>query len=373
MGKTSHLFRSLFTLPAIVMLLATGCSSKTSTLTSEEMSNAAAPAAPPAQVTVPISTEPGSTRKDPIAMNTLVSIPGWDIKVIQFLRGEEAMTIINTPEWQAQPLPEGQEYALAKIYLKCTALDDNAHSLGISELFITGSSNVGYGDTMDSWPQPEFLYEEMYTADEVEGWIDAVIPTDEQNLMVALNVTQDDIRTTRYFALQEGASIVIPSEVANLSPNELGVDYAQPAPAGQQVITPDWEVTVLKSLSGQEAEVAMGKDSGEYTPPPEGTEYLLLQVRLRYHSSTDVPIWMGGDRFYPIDTTDGSRLDVDTAYYYGQTDLVWLSKILLPGAETDGWVYMTVLLGTTQPVIAFDPDYSYSPEKGGNLRYLALK
>ena len=373
MGKSKYLLSLIFTIFTVLVLLTAGCSSSTSTQSSTNASNPVTNPTPTVEIVPTVSVEPGSSRKNPIPMNTLVSIPGWDIKVIQFLRGAEALSIINTPDWQAQPLPEGQEYALAKIYLKCTALDDNYHSLGISEMFITGSSNVGFGDTMDSWPQPEFLYEEMYTADEVEGWIDAVIPTAEKNLMVALNVTQDDVRTTRFFALQEGASIVLPAELAGLSPNELGVDYTNPAPAGQQVITPDWEITVLNSLSGQEAEVALGKDSGEYTPPPEGTEYLLLEVKLRYHNSLEVPMWMGGDRFYPIDTTDGSRLQVEQVYYYGQTDLVWLSKILLPGAETDVWVYMTIPSGTTQSVIAFDPDYSYSPEKGGNLRYLAVK
>jgi hypothetical protein len=373
MGRPHSFVRLLFPFVILTLLISSGCSSETAPPVTQGSADQVSTVSPTKEGAVPITTDPGTSRTTPLPLNTLISIPGWDIQVLEFLRGADALNIINTPERQAQPLPEGQEYALAKIYLKCTAIDDNYHSLGISDIFITGSSNVAYGDMLDGWPQPEFLYEDMYTADELEGWIDAVIPTDEQNLMVALNVTQDDVHYTRYIALQDGASISLPSELAALNPNDLGVGYSRPAQAGQTVITPDWEVTLLSSLSGAEADAAMGKGTSDYTPPSEGMEYLLLQVRVNYISTNDVPVWIGGDNFYPIDTANGWRLKVDWIYPYGQTDRVRLGKTLLPGAETEGWVFMTIPSGTSQPVIAFDPDYSSSQKIDGNLRYLLVK
>ena len=373
MGRPRYTIRFIIYLLIFMILITVGCSSKTAAPVSQGESNPITAKPSAEKTTAPVISEPGFTRKNPIPMNTLISIPGWDLKVLEFLRGEEALKVINTADWQAQPLPEGQEYALAKIYLKCTAMDDNDHSLGISDIFITGSSNVAYGDTMDGWPQPEFLYEDMYTADEVEGWIDAIIPTDEQNLMVALNTTSEDVHYTRYIALQDGASISLPPELANLSPNELGADYTKPAVAGQTVITPDWEVTVLTSLSGADAEAAMGNGTPEYTPPSEGNEYLLVEVRVRYISKNEAPIWVGGDAFYPIDTSNGWRLQVDHNYLYGLPERVWLGKTLLPGAETEGWIYMTIPSGTTQPVIAFDPQYYPSERPKGNQRYFLIR
>lgn len=355
MDKRLCSLRTLFPLAAFLFLIPLACTI-TSTL-------------PTAQgVTNPASTAQGSTRKNPVPLGTLISIPGWDIEVREFVRGEAALDIVNAADRQAETLPQGQEYALAKIFLRSTSLDADPHSLGISELFITGSKNVLYGDTMDSWPQPEFLFEDMYTAEAVEGWIDAVIPTNEQNLMVVLDAYENDDRYTRFLALEKGASVSLPAEFSNLKPNELGVNSDNPATPGQQVISPAWEITVLNSIQGQEAETILGKDNSNYTPPGEGFEYLLLQVSLRYINPDDVPAWVGPGEFYALDES-GSRSQGDWIYTPTQSDRVWLSETVLPGAELEGWVAVTIPAGTGRPVIAFNPD----GRMGENLRYLAVR
>jgi hypothetical protein len=386
MDKPHYLIRALFPLVAILIMSLTGCSSNTAQpstdantnpdptmLSADETIDQATNVATAEENSIPISTEPGTTRETPIPLNTLISIPGWDIQVLEFLRGEDALSVINTTDWQAQPLPEGQEYALAKVYLKCTALDDDYHSLGISEMFITGSSNVAYGDTIDGWPQPEFLFEDMFTADAVEGWIDAVIPADEQNMMMVVDVDEDNNRYTRYFALEDGASISLPAELVDLNPNELGVNASDPAPVGQQVITPDWEVTVLKTVQGQEASSILETDNPNYSPPSEGMEYLLLQVELYYISENDVPAWVSGDIFYPMDATTNFPVEVDSIYLNGQSDWVRLSGNILPGAVFQSWVPLTIPTEAENIIIVFDPDRYTSPRTEEDLRYLAFK
>ena len=117
-------------------------------------------------------------------------------------------------------------------------------------MFMTGSDYKGYGDTMDSWPQPEFLFEDMFTAETVEGWIDAVIPTDEQNLMVVVDDESNGNRTTRFLALEAGASISLPADLSSLKPNGLGVDVTNPVPPGQAAISSTWEIsTVIPSVA----------------------------------------------------------------------------------------------------------------------------
>ncbi len=314
----------------------------------------------------------GTTRKNPMPLGKLVSIPGWDVKVLEFVRGEAALAIINTTDWQADPLPQGQEYALAKIFLRCTSMDDSTHSLGLSEMFITGSHNQAYGDSMDSWPQPEFLYEDMYTAEAVEGWIDAVIPTDEQELMVVLDVYEDSIRDTRFLALEAGASISLPAQLANLQSNDLGVSIENPATVGQKVVSPAWEITLLDSIRGQEAETILGTDNDYYEPPAAGYEYLLLQVKLRYADPNDLPVWVGPDTFSTLDES-GYTVNGDWIYIPRQSDRVWLSSRILPGAELEGWVPVTIIAGTARPIVAFEPDSYSSGSAEENLRYLAVK
>jgi hypothetical protein len=320
----------------------------------------------------PASSGLGTTRKDPLPPATLISIPGWDIEVLEFLRGQEALNVINTADWQVEPLPLGQEYALAKLFLRCTSLDANPHSLGISELFITGSSNLAYGDTMDSWPQPEFLFEDMYTAETVEGWIDAVIPSGEQDLMVVLNVEDESGRSTRFLALDDGASISLPTEWTGLKPNDLGMNISNPAPAGQTVISPDWEINVLTSVRGQQVEIILSENNSNYVPPETGLERLLLQVHLRYLNPVDIPLWVGRDNFYVLDES-GYKVQGDWIYLPSPSDRVWLSETILPGAELEGWVTLSIPVGTDPVVFVFDPDYYNSAGTGQNIRYLMVR
>ncbi len=359
MSTRISLLRPIFKLVAILSLIPLACTINSSIPSAQGPSN-------------PVSGEAGTSRKNPIPLNTLVSIPGWNIKVMEFLRGENALEVIDTPDWQPDPLPPGQEYALAKIFVQNTSLEDDYQSLGISELFITGSHNVAYGDTMDSWPQPEFLFEDMFTAETVEGWIDAVIPTDEQDLMVVLDVDKDNERYIRYFVLQNGASISIPANYSNAIPNDLGVEVDNPAPAGQNVITPIWEITVMGSLRGQEAETILEKDNPSYSPPETGIERLLLKVKLHYINPNDVPTWVGTDTF-SVSQEIGNPIQGSWIYLPPQSDMVWLAMKVLPGAELEGWVAINIPAGENNPIIIFDPDEYGTDQTVSNLRYLAVK
>jgi hypothetical protein len=359
MDKNGNFPRKVFPLVISLFLIPLACTINTSILATPGIKR-------------PDPAAAGLTRKNPVPLNTLISIPGWDIKVIEFLRGEAALAVVNAAEWQADPLPAGQEFALAKIFVRCTSLDENYHSLGISEMSMTGSRNVTYGDTMDSWPQPEFLFEDMYTAEAVEGWIDAVIPTDEQNLMVILNVEENGNRSTRFLALEEGASVSLPADISSSESNALGVEIIDPAPAGQVAISPDWEISVLESIRGQEAEAILEKDNSNYSPPEAGAEYLLLRVRLRYISPEDLPVWVGADKF-SVANESSSTISGGWIYLPPGSGRAWISNTILPGAELEGWVALTMAAGEANPVIAFHPDEYSSMGTDQNLRYLAIK
>ena len=64
---------------------------------------------------------------------------------------------------------------MAKKYVKGTATISNAHYLGISNMSMTGSKNVPYGNMINGWPEPEFLFEDMLAGETVERWMDAII------------------------------------------------------------------------------------------------------------------------------------------------------------------------------------------------------
>lgn len=319
----------------------------------------------------PITTtkEIGKTRADPIPKGTLVSVPGWQIEVVDFLRGEEARKIVDFGDSTEESLAADWEYALAKVSVRCTALDNKAHDLGISEMFMSGDRNLSYGDSMDGWPQPEFLFEDMYSAEIVEGWVDAVIPKDEHNILLVVDVDQYENRTTRYFELEENASIRLSDELNNLEPNQVGLTPDAPASPGQTVITPDWEFTILENLTGTEAETLMQKDNIYYVPPENGFGYLVLKFQLVYKNKNEIPFWVGYDTFYTLDENGDM---VQGAMIYDPPGLDWISDQVLPGAKIVAWVSMYTKSDIASPIIVFDPDrYKYEGQNV-NIRYLKI-
>ena len=295
----------------------------------------------------------GLTRQHPIPLGTLVSVPNWDIQVVEFLRGEAAAALVNSGNRQFDPPPAGYEYALAKIFLRCTDLEPRAHSLYVDELYITGSSHIGFWDLMDGWPAPEFLYEDMYTAEAVEGWIDGLVPLTETNMMVVLDLEAfNEPRITRFFELEPGASIVPSGEMFGQTPNDLGISRDQPASIGDKVVMAEWDITILDALRGEEALAALTKDSPNYQGPEEGDEYLLIKMIAHYFGEADLPV-----SFY-----DGYfRTEVDGNTYHGrirypmQSDFTWVNSIIFPGATVEGWGIVSLPEGLTNPVITFRP------------------
>lgn len=314
----------------------------------------------------------GITRKTPIKLGKLVSLPSWDIQVTQFYRGQQALKVINAGEWKPDPAPEGKEYVLAKVFVRCTSLDEKYHSIGISQMFITGDRNVSYGDMLDGWPQPEFLFEDMYTAEQVEGWVDAIVPVDEHNLELVFDDNENGDRTVRFFELGKGASISLLKNSSGEQVNEIGIDKTQPASVGQKMVSSNWEVTVIAYNAGGDAEQILQNGNSYYAQPEQGEWYALLEVKIKYVSQTDAPAWVGADRFYGLGS-DGYAFNTSWIYLPEKSDLNWLGSNVLPGAELQGWVAVRVPAGDTTRIVAFDPGINSSNTNSEPVRYVILK
>ena len=320
----------------------------------------------------PAESEAGLSRSNPIPLGTMISVPGWDIQVLEFLRGEAAEAVVNGGDRKFDPPPEGYEYALAKVFLRCTNMDGNAHSIGISEMYITGSSHIQFRDYLDGWPAPEFLYEDMFTAEVVEGWIDARTPISEENLMLVYDLDRyEEPRITRYFELEASASIVPSGAMFEQTPNEVGVTMDQPASIGELMIMPEWDITVLSSMRGEEALTLLKQDSPNYSGPEEGDEYALVEVVIHYFGEEDLPVSVYDGNFY---------IEVDGNTYRGrirypmQSDFNWINEVVFPGATLEGWTIVSLPKGIANPVIAFNPGAftSNRDQTGEYVRYFTI-
>ncbi len=322
----------------------------------------------------PVSpSKPGATRQNPIPLGQLVSTPGWDVQVQEFYRGDQALEILRQDSPDTPPAPEGSEYAVASVYIRCTSIDDAPHSISLGEMFMTGDQLGAHTDEFDELPAPEFLYKDLFTAETYPGWVDAIVPKSEQNLILVFDpVYGDDVAPPYYFALEDGASIAIPAEFQEMQPTQAGQDPAAPLPLGETAVTDDWQVRVLEVIRGDEALEAVKDTSSMNEPLEEGMEYILVSLGLNYINTDDRPVSLSEQAFRSRDP-NGNEVWQTGVYLPKPWTRPWVYTRLFPGAHTEGWAVLKAPANGSGITLVFDPDVDAPGDPSGNIRYLALE
>lgn len=324
-----------------------------------------------------LPTELGKTREKPYPPFTRLILPEWDFQVRQVLRGEQAWQLIQAQSPNTAPPPAGQEYLLVLVRAHCKNLESHCGDIGLTNLLVTGDSLRALKDTLWDIPMPELYFADIYTAEEVEGWTDALVGQDENNLMLVIDLqspdpsTGEDARLVRYIALQDGASLSLPADLAAVQPNELGKTPQTPAPLGQLVVSNDWEITLMEALRGPQA-LAKVKQVNPDNPDPEaGMEYILFHIRLRFIGREDAPHELYMSNFIWTDASD-NRYQAPTIYGKSDPPGFWAQPDLFPGGSAEGWMLVQAPAG--QPgVVIFDPDLHKPGHPQENIRYLAVE
>ncbi len=266
MHRKTHPVILFFTIILAAALLGTACSTSTSPAGTQSenpqvtLNVAPGEDVPPGEEAPPADapqspSQPGATRQNPIPLGQLVSTPGWDIQVQEFYRGDQALEILRQDSPDTPPPPEGSEYAVASVYIRCTSIDDAPHSISLGEMYMTGDQLGTHKDEFDELPAPEFLYKDLFTAETFTGWVDGIIPATERDMILVFDpVYGGDVAPPYYFALENGASIAIPAEYQGIQPDPKGwKDPGCPLPLGETAVTDDWQVRVLEVIRGDEA------------------------------------------------------------------------------------------------------------------------
>ena len=324
-----------------------------------------------------LAPEIGMTRFLPYPTYTTVVLPEWDFQVRQVLRGDAAWQLIRSQSPNSPPAPAGQEYILALVSARCKNWESECPDIALANLFVTGSSHLILNDTLWDIPAPELYYADIYTAEEMEGWSDALLPVGDPNPLLVIDVTSsdaatgEDTRFLRYIALQDGASLAVPAELAAIQPNELGKTRAAPAPRGETVVTGEWQVSIGEVIRGADA-AAKIKQVNDNNPDPEaGMEFILCYVRVRRIGGPDAPRALYDSHFYWSDAA-GERYFTPTIYGSSDPPNFWARIGLFPGGSAEGWMAAQAPIG--QPgVIVFDPDRNESGYQPVNVRYLSVE
>jgi hypothetical protein len=331
----------------------------------------ATPAPTPGAVQV---ADLGLSRADPLPRGARVQVPGWDLQVLDVLRGDAAWQRIVADDADAAPPPEGKAYVVLRLRARCTQVDAYSHSLGVSELYVTGSALLAHEDLLQDVPGPELVFMDFYTAEQWEGWMEVLIDEDEHDLMLVLAQIPwgaDPRDHVRYVALDEGASLTVPDEVLAVPRNDLGLDLAQPAPLGEVVISEDWEIAVLEALHGAQAWAFVQELSARNDPPAEGTAYTMLEVRVRNVSADDGARRVSLADFFAV-ASDGSTYETPRIRSEDRIATFWRQRGLFPGGAHQGWVPLQIPVEDEGAVLRFAPREPSGEVATGNTRFLDL-
>lgn len=317
----------------------------------------------------------GLTRENPYPIGELVtSVPGWHFRVMDLLRGQAAYEVMNSGNDQFDLPPEGLEYVLVKLFVRRTAQGEYPVDIGLGELGITGSNHVVYLDQEMRWPQPEIFFVDMFTAEKMETWIDVIMPVDEDNLMVVVDIEdwETNERHTRFLAVDEGAMVSVSCDPFDQESNDIGINLENPARHGELLVMEHWKVTLLNTIRGESVMDFIHEYDPNHRPPDEGTTYLLAQFRLSYFNREDKPYEIFFDNFSLVDR-EGSLISSYRTRRPQGGQGVWLNQVkLLPGAEIEGWVVFVVPEDTSDPIVQVNLKEAVWAQNGNALRYIQI-
>ena len=307
----------------------------------------------------------GMSRGNPVELGEVAVAANWDFRVTEVQRGEPAWAALQAANRFNDPAPEGMEYVLVKIWVKAKHQDQGQHSISGSDFKLTGDRYVEYFQEGAVNPDPDLRFQVVSGA-EVEGWSSYLVGQEEGNLMLLFDELADyDDARYRYAAIEKGATLGVPPELAGIEPTQLGATRDAPAPLGETVTTQEWEMTVTEVIRGEEAWKLLLAANQFNDPPDDGMEYVLVRVRVRLVAAQELAEYVNG---YDM------RASGSAGIIYEPRSLVEpeprLDVALYPGGIHEGWVALQIAAGEAGIMMVYESLFDFT---GENTRYLSLE
>lgn len=307
---------------------------------------APSPTVPPSPTPAPI----GRGRANPAPIGQVITVPGWEVKVLDVKRGDTAWQLIKAANQFNKPAPEGREYVLATVQVKYTGSDTKEQTVSSGDWDLTGSKYIRYSPAFGA--EPKRLDAKLFSGGQAEGMVAFLAGKDETNLeLIYQPLFSFDPKTMVYFAAEPGAKLTVPADLASLKADDQGKQRTAPVALGQKVIAAGWEVTVLEAKRGDAAWQAI-KAANQFNQPPEaGKEYVLALVHLRYVDRAAGDSTAGTSGMFRV--TGGKNVVYDAPSVVLPSPE--LEGYLYAGGETTGWVKGQAEQGETGLMLVFRP------------------
>lgn len=310
-----------------------------------------------------VAQQQGESRVQPFPVGTVAATDYWEIQVLEVLRGQQAWQQIHAANRYNLPPPEGQEYLLLRMRVRCGDLGAEAMcELGMG-VQATGDRLVVYSAPAVVAPTPQ-LPSRLQSGETAEGWEIFQIAEGEQSLMLVLDEPSSEPTPPYYLAIDPGASIIADLALLEITPTQAGTSITSPVPLGERAVTEDWEVSVLDVVWGEDAWKWLVETNQFNDPPAAGREYGLALIQIRYIDIMEGPAYVS--RWY-INVWDSSLEEARDLPSLVVPEPDFSAK-LFPGGEFMGWVAFDMPEGENSPLLVFTP-YSGDYE----TRYFALR
>jgi hypothetical protein len=125
----------------------------------------------------------------------------WEIRVIESIRGQDALDMVMEANQFNDEPQAGMEYVLVHVGARNVGTSSGVESISEFSFEITGDSNRIFENPFVVSPEPALDFE-MYPGGEASGWITLEVPEGEQNLRLVYEPWLSFTAQQRFFALE---------------------------------------------------------------------------------------------------------------------------------------------------------------------------
>ena len=306
----------------------------------------------------------GSGRDSPVPFGNVGQTRGWQVQVLDVVRGDDALEQLEEADPEIEPPPEGYEYVLANMRVLYTGSVPLPIPVNAEWFRSTGEFRIKHPrpDDVDA-PDPA-LDATISSGDEASGWVVLLAREDEPNLLGIFGPPLPIPGLDELFlALEDGARIErIPERLAE--PNDLGLDRAAPVAFGESIVGDTWEIRVVEIRRGEGVyELVAGADP-DNLPPESGMEFVLVRVGARNVKPDSGAGVINGDSFTLLSDSGTEYTRADVVDPHPAFDFE-----VYPGGEVEGWITFEVANGDLNLTLVYKPPLSLTADP----RYLALE
>jgi hypothetical protein len=334
---------------------------------------AQAPSAPaqaePTSAPVLVESDAPGTRAAPFPPDALVPFGGWQVGIIEIIRGEEAWQRVRAANQFNKPPPDGMEYVLLRLDLRTTTADAGERQLYPK---LVGEHRIEYASSGVA-PEPR-ITTTLPGNTQSEGYIPFLVGAAEANLLLKLDQLSgpDDLEPA-FIALEPGSTLPDDPALAAIEPNQLGVDHREPAPLGTTAILEDWEVTVREVIRGDAALERLSERSSDFERPVADREYALVYLTARSIGTQNDSVRLSRTNIDSVLTDDPNtppgRISSPSVYLLPEPVF---EAILFPGGVAEGWVIIELPVAAPGALV-FRSSFLSRTDDPLNTRYLALE